>query len=215
MNKPYRLLLISILALIVAACSGSSDDSSTDVLATEIPTTAVTPANTDPTPQVQSTEEDVATDTTSNTDYPTWYTAELTNVSTGETFTLADFQGQTVFVESMATWCTNCRRQLQNVRAARESAGSSDYVFVALSLETNLSNGELAAYMEREGFDWTFAVMSADMLRAFVDQFGRSISSAPSTPHFIIRPDGSFTDLVTGIESADQLLAQLSDANGM
>ena len=30
---------------------------------------------------------------------------------TGQTFTLADLQGKTVYVEPMATWCTNCRQQ--------------------------------------------------------------------------------------------------------
>lgn len=204
MNKTYRLLLVSALALIVAACSGSSDSS----------TAEPTVSNNNPTAEVETANDDFVAADPAPVDFPAWYTATLTDVRTDETFSLADFQGQAVFVETMATWCSNCRRQLQNVRTARDSTEGGRYVFVALSLETNLSDGELADYTDNEGFDWTFAVMSADMLRAFVDQFGRSVSTAPSTPHFIIRPDGSFTDLVTGIESADQLTAQLSEASG-
>jgi thiol-disulfide isomerase/thioredoxin len=142
---------------------------------------------------------------------PAWQTIALTNVRTGEQFTLADFNGQSVFVEPMATWCTNCRRQLGNVREAMTTVGD-DAVFVALSLETNLPDAELAAYTEQQGFDWVFAVMTEEMLQQLADQFGRSITSAPSTPHFVIRPDGSFTELVTGIESPEQIAEQIKAA---
>ena len=43
---------------------------------------------------------------------PTWQTLPLTNARTGETFTFADFAGKTVFVEPMATWCTNVTTQV-------------------------------------------------------------------------------------------------------
>ncbi len=142
---------------------------------------------------------------------PAWQTIALTNATTGEPFTLADFAGKTVFVEPMATWCTNCRSQLGNVREARSQFGD-EVVFVALSLETTISNEELAAYQSNEGFDWTFAVMSPELLQSLADTFGRSITSAPSTPHFIIRPDGSYTELVTGIDTPDVLVQQIQAA---
>ncbi len=142
---------------------------------------------------------------------PGWQTLVLTNARTGEQFTLADFNGQTVFVEPMATWCTNCRSQLSNVREARATLGD-DTVFVALSLETTLEDAQLAAYADQQGFDWLFAVMTDEMLQQLADQFGRSITSAPSTPHFVIRPDGSFTDLVTGIESPQEIVEQITNA---
>lgn len=142
---------------------------------------------------------------------PAWQTIALTNARTGEQFTLADFNGKSVFVEPMATWCTNCRTQLNNVREARAAVGD-DTVFVALSLETTLEDAQLAAYADQQGFDWLFAVMTDDMLKQLADQFGRSITSAPSTPHFVIYPDGSFTDLVTGIESPEQIIEQLANA---
>ncbi len=145
---------------------------------------------------------------------PAWQQLSLTDARTGETFTLADFSGKTVFVEPMATWCTNCRRQLGNVRDARAQLNDEDVVFIGLSLETNISDAELAQYQSDQGYDWTFAVMSPEILQQLADAFGRSITSAPSTPHFVIRPDGSTTELVTGIESADQILQQIQAARG-
>lgn len=145
-------------------------------------------------------------------DAPAWQTIELTDARTGEPFTLGSFSGKTVFVEPMATWCTNCRRQLGNVSEARAQLGD-DVVFIGLSLETNLSAADLAKYQADQGFDWTFAVMTPEMLQSLTDTFGRSITSAPSTPHFVIRPDGSYTDLVTGIEPADQIVNQIQAAS--
>jgi thiol-disulfide isomerase/thioredoxin len=144
-------------------------------------------------------------------DMAAWQNIELTDASTGETFTLASFPGKTVFVEPMATWCTNCRQQLGNVREARAQLGD-DVVFIGLSLETNLANADLAQYQSDQGFDWTFAVMTPELLQGLADTFGRSITSAPSTPHFVIRSDGSYTDLVTGIDPVDQIVSQIQAA---
>jgi cytochrome oxidase Cu insertion factor (SCO1/SenC/PrrC family) len=144
---------------------------------------------------------------------PAWQTMTLTDALTGESFTFADFAGQPVLVEPMATWCGNCRRQLGNVQEARAQLGD-EVVFVALSVETNISDAELAEYALNEGFDFKFAVLSEDGLRALVDTFGTTAANPPSTPHFIIRADGSWTDLVTGSESAEELIKALTAAQG-
>jgi cytochrome oxidase Cu insertion factor (SCO1/SenC/PrrC family) len=141
---------------------------------------------------------------------PAWGQLALTNAVTGEPFTLADFSGKTVFVEPMATWCTNCRAQLDNVSQARAGLDPEQVVFVALSVETTISDGELAAYAQNNGYDWVFAVMTPEMLAELANSFGRTVTNPPSTPHFIIRPDGGVTDLVTGIESPDEIAAAVS-----
>ena len=146
-------------------------------------------------------------------DAAAWQKIALTNVRTGETFTLADFAGKTVFVEPMATWCTNCRRQLTNVSSARAEFGE-DVVFVALSVETNVSNDDLKAYTESTGFDWVFAVATPELLQELVALYGQTITTPPSSPHFIIRPDGSTTDLVTGIEGVEAIVSQIKNAQG-
>ena len=149
-----------------------------------------------------------------NPDVPAWQKLALTNVRTGESFTLADFAGQTVFVEPMATWCTNCRKQLGNVKAAKAELAADDVVFVGLSVETALDHATLASYADGAGFDWLWAVVTPEMLQALAGEFGQTIANPPATPHFIIRPDGSTTDLVTGIEPAEQIVAQIEAARG-
>ncbi len=145
---------------------------------------------------------------------PVWQTLLLSDARTGEPFALADFKGRTVFIEPMATWCSNCRRQLTNVQAARQVLNSDDVVFIALSVETNIDDPTLASYANKAGFDWVFAVMTPELLRQMVDVFGQSITNPPATPHFIIQPDGRFTELVTGVETADQLISKIQAAQG-
>lgn len=144
-------------------------------------------------------------------DRPAWQHISLTNVRTGETFTLADFASKTVFVEPMATWCSNCRRQLGNVSAVRSQFGE-DVVFIALSVETALTDAELKAYTDSTGFDWIFAVATPELLRELAALYGQTVVNPPSTPHFIIRTDGSTTDLATGIKSVDTLAAAIREA---
>lgn len=191
------LLFVLIFAAAIAGCSPENQ-----IAPTPSPTAAESAADqaVPPAPLVEN-------------ERPSWQTVPIVNARTGETFTFADFAGQTVFVEPMATWCTNCRQQLGNVRSAREQLGDN-VVFIALSVETNISAADLAAYADDNGFDWHFAVMTPDLLTELVNTFGRTISNPPSTPHFIIRPDGTPTSLVTGIESAAQIVAQIQAEGG-
>jgi thiol-disulfide isomerase/thioredoxin len=145
---------------------------------------------------------------------PAWQTVALTDARTGATFTLGDFAGRTVFVEPMATWCSKCREQMGTLREVQAQLGSDEFVFIALSVETNISSADLAQYADAQGFGWTFAVLTPEALGELVETFGRTISNPPATPHFIIRPDGSATELSTGIEPADALIAKLRAAQG-
>lgn len=144
---------------------------------------------------------------------PAWQDIALVNARTGEQFTLAGYASKTVFVEPFATWCGNCRRQLGNVQQAYASAGD-DVVFVALSVEPNIANEALVEYADKEGFEYIFAAMPPDMLQELAALYGQTIANPPATPHFIIRPDGTTTDLVTGIEGPDAVLQQIQAAAG-
>ena len=162
---------------------------------------------------MEKEDGDMAEESMAAAGLPAWQTIALTNAATGEQFALGDFQGKTVFVEPMATWCSNCRAQQGHVSQAKTQLGD-DVVFIGLSLETNLPSEQLASYAQGNGFDWTYAVMPVNLLAELSDEFGRSITSAPSTPHFIIRPDGSFSELATGIHSADEIVSEIQAGQG-
>ncbi len=132
-----------------------------------------------------------------------WQTAQLVDVD-GQTFTIAELDGP-VFVENFATWCTTCRAQLGSTQKAAEALGA-DATFVVLSVETELSPDEVAAYAEDNGFtSMRFAVMSREVLASFVSEFGTSAANPPSTPHVIIDAAGVAGDMDTGTISAGDI----------
>jgi len=152
---------------------------------------------------------------------PEWHNLELVSAITGETFTLASLSGKTVFVEPMATWCSNCSRQLSAVNAAKaqlmaEDLGD-DFVFLALSVEGNLANEKLASHAERIGSNIDFAVATQDLIRGISESHGRSALNPPSTPHFIIKSNGEMTEVKTGMESSQEIYNELiaAHASGM
>jgi thiol-disulfide isomerase/thioredoxin len=150
-------------------------------------------------------------------DAPAWIAAELTDACTGEAFALADFAGKVVYVEPMATWCVNCKAQMERVREAAAQipeAEKADVVLVALSSEVDLPREALSQYAAETGFPMIFAVMPADYLRAIVDDLGQEIAVPPTTPHFTIAPDGTVSEVRTGASSPEELLALFAGLKG-
>lgn len=176
------------------------------------PTTAFTAATVTPAPAAVSADAVSAADDMA-AERPAWQNIALTDARTGESFTFADLAGKTVYVEPMATWCTNCRAQQRIVVDVYNQLDPANYVFLSLSVGENIGDGQLAEYAQREGFPWTFAIATPEMLTALVERFGRTLSNPPSTPHFILLPDGRTTELATGQHSADALVSELTTAH--
>jgi thiol-disulfide isomerase/thioredoxin len=142
---------------------------------------------------------------------PAWQSLEIVDVD-GVTFTLADCIGTPVLVELFATWCSNCRQQLPKTQEAAVSLGDRAAI-IALSVETDIAPDAVAQYAVDNGFlDIRFAVMSPELLAAFVEEFGNSAANPPSTPKIVIDATGVAGDMTTGQESTEELVAQLTAA---
>jgi peroxiredoxin len=201
--KITRFALLIILSSLLAACSGQPAATTVATLAATAEQVATATANTAATENMDNAAPPVA-----SAALPAWANIELVNAATGATFRLADFAGKTIYVEPMATWCSNCRRQLGNVNeAVAQLAGNADIVFIGLSVETELTAADLQDYVARQGFNFPFAVATPAMMQQLIDQFGRTVSNPPSTPHFVIRPDGTVSELKTGFEDAAAIVA--------
>jgi thiol-disulfide isomerase/thioredoxin len=193
------MALVAVLALVLAACGEDEPSSSAPD-----PTAPTTVASADG----GATETTAPADGTDPADVAEWQLIEVTDTG-GETFTIADLAGRPVFVENFATWCSNCRNQLGATQDAAEVAGE-DAVFLALSVETDLDLDDMREYQEANGFsDIRFAVMSPELLAAMDAAFGGSSLNPPSTPKIAVAADGTAGDLVTGAESAEEILSSL------
>ena len=109
---------------------------------------------------------------------------ELTDVRTGEHFTLAQLAADgPILLEPMAVWCTNCRAQMHEVTRAHQAA---DFQSVSLGVDLSETAQDLAAYADREGWGWRFAMASPDLYRHLQQRFGDAATYPPATPLIVI-----------------------------
>jgi len=146
-----------------------------------------------------------------------WLDHPLVDAATGEPFTVRDLEGSVVLVETMATWCGNCRRQLGHLAEAAatlggEAAAGVPVAYLVVSVERGLDPAALAAYAERNDLPFRFAVADDALLRLLADRFGRTVLNPPSTPHVIVSPAGAVGPLTTGFSSPAELVARLTAA---
>lgn len=138
---------------------------------------------------------------------PAWFDATLTDVRTGDTFTIQDYKGKVILVETMAIWCPSCKQQQGEVKALREQLGMrDDFVSIGLDIDANETAEDLKAYTDANGFDWVYAVAPADVSRELGELYGAQFLNPPSTPILIVDREGKAHPLPFGIKSADDLL---------
>ena len=141
---------------------------------------------------------------------PAWFTASLPNVRTGETFTVADYKGKVVLVETLAMWCSNCLKQQQQVQALHDLVGErDDFISLGVDIDPNENVDVLAGYIDKNGFDWLYTVAPAKVAREIGQLYGDQFLNPPSTPMLIIDRHGEVHPLSFGIKSAESLLEAL------
>jgi cytochrome oxidase Cu insertion factor (SCO1/SenC/PrrC family) len=153
------------------------------------------------------TQEPAAPEPTA-TALPEWFDIELTDVTTGETFTISDFSGKVVLLEAMAQWCPNCLFQQNEIRKLHEALGNpDDLVSVSLDVDSNEDADSLKAYVEEFAFDWRFAISPHQVNHDLGNLYTAQYLNPPLAPMMIIDRDGSVEHLEYGIKDVDVLLA--------
>lgn len=138
---------------------------------------------------------------------PAWFGAALTDARTGQAFSINDFKGKVVLVETMAMWCSNCLKQQTQVKALHEALGErDDFVSIGLDIDPNESASALKGYVEDNGFDWYYAVAPADVSREIAALYGDQFLNPPSTPIVVIDRHGQAHVLPFGIKSVEALM---------
>ncbi len=223
MTTPTRRLaapaLLLVAAVAVAACGGAPSPSPA---ATETPTVA-TPAAAAPTgtPAAGATDPGTSTQPSQATDAPApvavltqpWATAELTDVTTGETFTIAGLaaSGHTIVLETMAMWCSSCLAQQRRIEEALDRIDRASVAYVVLAVDPSENAATLAQYRERNGFEGRYAVADKAVSRALAVDFGDQVLNPPSTPVILVSPTGRVTRTDYGPKSADQVVSLIED----
>lgn len=145
--------------------------------------------------------------TKSDTGSPEWFDFELTDVQTGETFTMNDYAGKVVLVETMAMWCPNCIVQAHEVRNMHSMLGNpEDLISVSLDVDVNEDAASLKEYSEKYGFEWHFAVAPLEVVRALGNLYSAQYLNPPLSPMLVIDRKGEVHHLEYGKKSAETLV---------
>lgn len=215
--KPRNTLLslVIFLAVLLTACGGAATPDATmekpeDAMMEEKPEEAMAePTHDAMMDDTMSTPEAMMEDKGEGEmmESPAWFSATLTDARTGQTFSINDFKGKVVLVETMAIWCSNCLKQQGQVKALHEQLGArDDFVSIGLDIDPNENAEALKGYVENKGFDWLYAVPSADVSREIAALYGDQFLNPPSTPIVVIDRHGDAHPLPFGIKSADDLM---------
>jgi hypothetical protein len=139
-----------------------------------------------------------------------WFKVSLKNARTGEEFTISDFNGKVVLVETMAMWCSNCFKQQGQVKSLHSLLGDrEDFISLGIDIDPNENAEALKSYIDNNGFDWLYTVAQREVAREIGQLYGNQFLNPPSTPMLIIDRHGEVHTLPFGIKSAESLLDSL------
>lgn len=137
---------------------------------------------------------------------PDWFGFTLTDAQTAETFTVSDYAGKVVLLETMAMWCPNCIVQAHEVRRLHELLGDpDDLISVSLDVDVNEDEASLKEYAQSYGFKWHFAVAPLEVARALGNLYTAQYLNPPLSPMMIIDRDGNVHHLEYGLKKAETL----------
>ncbi len=139
---------------------------------------------------------------------PDWKTILLTDVRNGETFTINDFAGKTVLVESFAVWCPVCTKQQQEIQKLHEEVGEA-VISVSLDTDPNEDTQKVLEAVQERGFTWRFAVSPPELTKSLINEFGSAVVNAPIAPVILVCEDRSARLLGRGTKNVEELKTEI------
>jgi cytochrome oxidase Cu insertion factor (SCO1/SenC/PrrC family) len=137
---------------------------------------------------------------------PEWFNMELTDVQSGKSFTMNDYAGKVVLLETMAIWCPNCIIQATQVGKLDQALGNpEDLISVTLDVDSHEDEAALKEYASSYHFDWHFAVAPLLVERALGNLYNAEYLNPPLSPMLIIDREGNVHQLDYGIKDAATL----------
>jgi hypothetical protein len=118
-----------------------------------------------------------------------WRTASLTDVTTGESFTISELAAP-VLAHPFAVWCSTCGQQNSEIDALQSE---NDFAVVQLNIGDSEGRDRVREYAEENGYadHSRFAVAPEAVSGSLVDEFGAAAVSPPQSPVILLCADGS------------------------
>ena len=103
----------------------------------------------------------------------------------GKTYTLADFNGNYLFVEFSASWCGWCKKEIPHIRKAYEQLKDRNIVFITMMMDTERE--QWIRDMKREEIGWLCLTELKGMKKSpLVDAY--NLRGLPDS--FVVDPEG-------------------------
>lgn len=198
--KWYYLFAIPLIILIIG-CSQATDN---NVPERQSPDTRETDTKSE-----ENINEPIKNQETTDTGDSNWMDIELKDVTSKEMFKISDFKGKKILLESFAVWCPTCTKQQNELKKFHTEIGD-DVVTINLDTDPNEDEQKVIDHVNKNGYDWRYAVSPTDLTRSLIDEFGVGIVNAPSTPVILICEDGSSRQLPSGFKSTEKLKSELA-----
>jgi cytochrome c-type biogenesis protein len=127
----------------------------------------------------------------------------------GNEFSLSDFRGKVVYLEFMATWCSDCKKLTKELKDVYAEFGN-DIVMISLDIDKKETPEQLKTYANENGAKWIFAFpKDFDMV---VETF--SIHEIPKS--FVIDKNGDLTHEFVLSQPSDEIIDKIaSTKSGM
>lgn len=138
-----------------------------------------------------------------------WKDIQLTDIRTGNTFKISDFKGKPILLESFAVWCPTCTQQQKEIKQLHEEVGDS-VISISLNTDPNEDREQILDHVNRNGFNWLYAISPVDFTKQLIDEFGVGIVNAPRAPVVHICEDQSTKILGSGVKSVTKLKSVIS-----
>lgn len=137
---------------------------------------------------------------------PGWFKVAMTDARTGQTFSIADFSGKVVLIETIAQWCPNCLFQQGEMRTMLQQLGNPEgLIVISLDVDVHEDEASLKQYAADFGFEWRFAVAPLEVARALGNLYSAEYLNPPLDPMLLIDRQGNAHQLPYGLKSADTL----------
>lgn len=203
-SKQYLFTIVLLAAFLVSACGGTPTPMAETMMDEEMPTADTMMDEETPTADAMMDEEMPTADAMMES--PAWYSTSLTDVTTGESFKINDLKGKVILVETMAIWCSNCKKQQVQLNVLHDLLGErDDFVSIGLDIDMNENAADLKKYVESNGFNWLYAVATTEVIQDISRNYGDQFLNPPSTPMLVIDRHGEAHPLPFGIKSAEEL----------
>jgi len=137
-----------------------------------------------------------------------WLDVELKDVRTGDVFTIGQFEGTPILLESFAVWCPTCTEQQRQIRKLHDMVGE-EVISISLDTDPNEDENRVLEHLDKNGFDWRYAISPIELTQGLIDDFGTGVVFAPAAPVILICPDLSARKLGSGVKKPAELLDEI------